>query len=198
MRTRDLKPGRAMKGYSLVEMLIVVMIIVTLATMPIALFRRSRDKIFEAEALRALRMVAVAYENYYSQNDFQYPNYQSNGAITEYNQFHDAEAVWDELNGKKLLPGMYAFYPHDRRDLLAHGYRFSIFPSNFGSLAEAQAPNTYVFAMMRYPGSLARRDLVMVHGVKFFTMFPSAVPREMGGMSLLSTTIYAIPDETDR
>jgi hypothetical protein len=52
--------------------------------------------------------------------------------------------------------------------------------------------------MMRYPGSLARRDLVMVHGVKFFTMFPSAVPREMGGMSLLSTTIYAIPDETDR
>lgn len=198
MTDKARKLEKAQRGYSLIEMLIVTAMIVILATVPIALFRRSRDKVFELDALRALRTVAVAYENYYSTHDFQYPNYHSNGAITEYNQFRDAEAIWDMLHGEKLLPSMYSGFYHDRRDLMARGYRFSIFPSNFGSAGGADAKNTYVLGMIRYQGSLAKRDLVMIHGPRFFTTYPTAIPREMGRMSLLSTTIYALPDESDR
>jgi prepilin-type N-terminal cleavage/methylation domain-containing protein len=198
MTDRLRKLEKAQKGYSLIEMLIVTAMIVILATIPVALLRKSREKVFELDALRALRTVAVAYENYYSTHDFQYPNYQSNGAVTENNRFHDAEAIWDMLNRENLLPGMYSGFYYDRKDLMARGYRFSIFPSDFGDNAEAGAKNSYAFAMIAYDGGVGRRDLVMVHGMRFFTTYPTAIPREMGGMSLISTTIFAMPNQSDR
>ena len=198
MSDRLRKPGKAQKGYSLIEMLIVTAMIVILATVPVALLRRSREKVYELDALRALRTVAVAYENYYSTHDFQYPNYQSSGAVTENNRFHDAEEIWAMLNREILLPGMYSGFYYDRKDLMARGYRFSIFPSDFGDNVEVGAKNSYAFAMIAYDGGVGWRDLVMVHGYRFFTTYPTAIPREMGGMSLVSTTIYAVPNQSDR
>jgi len=81
---------------------------------------------------------------------------------------------------------------------MARGYRFSIFPSDFGDSADVGAKNAYAFAMIAYDGGVGRRDLVMVHGMKFFTTYPTAVPRAMDGMSLVSTTIYEIPNRSDR
>ncbi|MCX6646491.1 MAG: type II secretion system protein [bacterium] len=198
MTDRLRKLEKAQKGYSLIEMLIVTAMIVIMATIPVALLRKSREKVFELDALRALRTVAVAYENYYSTHDFQYPNYQSSGAVTENNQFHNPEAIWAMLNRENLLPGMYSGFYYDRKDLMARGYRFSIFPSDFGDNVEAGAKNSYAFAMIAYDGGVGQRDLVMVHGMRSFTTYPTAIPRAMGGMNLISTTIFAMPNQSDR
>lgn len=192
------KLEKVQKGYSLIEVLIVTSLIIILATIPVALLRRSRDKIFELEALRALRMMSLAYENYYSQNDLQYPNFQTSRGITIDNQFRDAEAIWDMFHREGLLPSQYSGYPHNQMDLLARGYQFSIFPSDFGTPQNTRVNHTYAFAMVAYDGSIANRHLAMVQGRKFFTSYPSAIPREMGEMSLLSLTVYVVPNEEDR
>lgn len=192
------KLEKVQKGYSLIEMLIVTSLIVILATIPVALLRRSRDKIFELEGLKALRMMSLAYENYYSQNDLQYPNFQTSRKITIDNQFRDAEEIWDMFHREGLIPSQYSGYPHNQRDLLARGYQFSIFPSNFGTPQNIRVDHSYAFAMIAYDGSVAKRHLAMVQGRKFFTSYPTAIPREMGEMSLLSLTVYVVPNEGDR
>jgi len=182
-------------GYSLIEMLIVTALIAILATIPIALLRRSREKTYELEALRSLRMMALAYENYYAQNGHQYPHYSSNGVTSLEIEYTSAEDVWDTMIEYSLLPQMYSGYSHNRRDLLARGYQFTIFPSDSGIFPGDGIRNSYAFAMIPYEHSVAGdRGLAMVQGSKFYSSYPSAIPRNMPGMLMYSLRIYSMAD----
>jgi prepilin-type N-terminal cleavage/methylation domain-containing protein len=194
MVSRDRNRAPHDGGYSLIEMLIVTAIILILATMPVALLRRSREKTYEAEALRALRMMALAYENYYAQQGHMYPNYRTDGAITEDTRYKNAEAVWDDIVRLSLVPRQYSGYPHDRRDLLARGYRLSIFPADYGARTGGGARNTYALAMMPYQGSMAQRGIAVVQGPRFLSNYPTAIPRKMGRLGLFSLTVYTLGD----
>jgi prepilin-type N-terminal cleavage/methylation domain-containing protein len=181
-------------GYSLIEMLIVTALIGILATIPIALLRRSRDKTYEMEALRSLRMISLAYENYYMQNGHKYPHYQSNGAVTEENEFRTAEEIWDTFVAYSLLPHMYSGTRHDRQDLLGKGYVFTIFPSDSGVFPGDGIRNSYAFAMVPYEGSVAEKGLAMVQGRRWFSSFPTAIPRKMNEMGMYSLQVYSMND----
>jgi prepilin-type N-terminal cleavage/methylation domain-containing protein len=182
------------RGYSLIEMLIVTAIITILATIPIALLRRSREKTYEAAALKSLRMIALAYENYWAQDGHMYPNYVSSGQLSDGIQFKNAEEIWDGMIERSLLPMMYSGTRHDRRDLLARGYIFTIYAADYGTLPGTNPRNTYAFAMIPYDGSTANRGIAMVSGPRFFSEYPGPVPRNMNGMSLYSMHIYRIGD----
>jgi len=194
MVSRDGNRAQRDRGYSLIEMLIVTAIILILVTMPVALLRRSREKTYEAEALRALRMMALAYENYYAQQGHMYPNYRTDGAITEDTRYKNAESVWDDIVRLSLIPRQYSGYPHDRRDLLARGYRLSIFPADYGGQLGGGARNTYAMAMIPYEGSMAKRGIAVLQGRRFLSDYPTAIPRKMGQFGLVSLTVYSLGD----
>lgn len=194
MDSRERNIENVPRGYSLVEMLIVSALIVILATIPVALLRRGREKTFEAEALKSLRMMALAYENYYAQQGHLYPNYRSDGRYADDIEYQNAEQIWDDLVRSSLLPRQYSGFPHDRRDLLARGYILSIYPADYGALPGMGARNAYAMAMIPYEGSLARKAIVIVQGQRFFSMYPTAVPRTMGELGLYSLNIYSMAD----
>jgi prepilin-type N-terminal cleavage/methylation domain-containing protein len=194
MNSRERNIDNAARGYSLVEMLIVTALIVILATIPVALLRRSREKTYEAEALKALRMMALAYENYYALKGHHYPNFRSDGRYADDIEYQNAEQIWDDLVRSSLLPRQYSGFPHDRRDLLARGYQLSIYPADYGAAPGAGARNTYAMAMIPYEGSLARQAIVVVQGQRFFTIYPSAIPRKMGALGLYSLTVYSMAE----
>ena len=185
---------KRLTGYSMIEMLIVCGVILILATVPIALLRRSREKVYEAEAVRGLGMMALAYENYYAQNGHKYPNYRSDHALAADIQYKDAESVWDDLNRMGLLPRQYAEFPYDKRDLLARGYVLSIFPADYGSDPGIGARNRYAIGLVPYPDSVAKRSLAVIQGQRFFNLYPTAIPRKIKGTGLSNTTIYTLPD----
>jgi len=182
------------QGYSLIEMLIVCGIILILATIPIALIRNSRDRIHEAEALKSLRIMALAYENYYAQNGHAYPNYRLDGVTEDYIQYKSQEEIWDKLISEKLLPRMYSGHPIGERDLLGRGYQFTIFPARVGQPPGDGVRNAYAMAMMPYEDSPATRGLAMIQGTKFFTSFPTAVPRKMSSDELAGLDIYTFTE----
>jgi prepilin-type N-terminal cleavage/methylation domain-containing protein len=186
--------SRRDSGYTLVEMLTVAAIILILATIPVALLRRSREKTYEIEAIRSLNMMTLAYENYYVQYDRMYPNYRSDGMLTEFVQYQSAEQIWDDLLAYGLVPRRYSGYPHDRRNLLARGYIFSIYPSDYGQVPGMTPRHTYALGMIPYEGSPARRALAVIQGPRFFRNHPTPVPRKQGGTGLYSTTIYSMAD----
>ena len=194
MQRTDRNNDTCCRGYSLVEMLIVTGIILVLATIPIALIRGGRDKIYEADALKSLRMMSLAYENYYAQNGYEYPHYSLNHVLEDEIQFRTAEEIWDHMIAEKLLPNMYSGRPHNENDLLAKGYRFTIFPARAGQPIGDGVRNSYAFAMMPYEDSPATRGIAMVRGNKFYTSFPSAVPRKMDSDSLDGVVIYSLND----
>jgi type II secretory pathway pseudopilin PulG len=185
---------RTARGYSLIEMLVVTAMIIVLATIPVALLRRSREKVFEAEAVRALNVIALGYENYWAQNYHMYPNFRSDRLKTAENQFTSAEEIWDSLIRQNLLPRQYSGYPHNQRNLVARGYVFSIYPSNSGTITGANVRNTYAIALIPYKDSLAKEGVAVIQGQRFFSVYPTAVPRKMKGMQIYSTRIYTLPD----
>jgi len=182
------------RGYSLIEMLIVTGIILIIATIPIALIRNSRDRIHEAEALKSLRMMSLAYENFWAQSGHKYPHYRLDGVLEDDIQYTSAENLWDDLIADKLLPGLYSGHPHNENDLLARGYRFTIFPARAGQPPGDGVQNSYAMALMPYEGSPVTRGLAMVRGNKFFTSFPSAVPRKMVSDELSGLQIYTLTE----
>jgi len=194
MRSRERNTQNVPRGYSLVEMLIVTALIVILATIPVALLRRSREKTYEAEALKSLRMMALAYENYYAQHGHKYPNYRSDGQYAADIEYQSAEQIWDHLVRFSLLPRQYSGFPHDRRDLLARGYVLSIYPVDYGAVPGMGARNTYAMAMIPYEDSIARKAVAIVQGQRFFSIYPTAVPRSVGEAGLYSLTIYTMAD----
>jgi len=175
-------------------MLIVCGIILILATIPIALIRNSRDRIHEAEALKSLRMMALAYENYYAQNGLAYPNYRLDGVTEDYIKFGSQEEIWDKLISERLLPGMYSGHTIGERDLLARGYKFTIFPARAGQPAGDGVRNAYAMAMIPYEDSPATRGLAMVRGTKFFTSYPSALPRKMSPDGVAGLDVYTLTE----
>lgn len=181
-------------GYSLIEMLIVTGIILIIATVPVALLRRSREKVHEAEAIRALGIMALAYENYWAQCGHKYPNYRSDGILMQDVDFVSAEDIWDELLARSLVPRRYSGHPHNRRDLLARGYRLSIYPVDYGGVPGMSPRNTYAIGMIPYEGGVGYRPLVIIQGQRFFSSYPTPVPRKMGVLGPYSTTIYTLPD----
>jgi type II secretory pathway pseudopilin PulG len=185
---------RSQQGYSLMEMLIVTSMIMILSTIPIALLRRSREKIYEAQAVRALNVVALAYENYYAQAGLEYPNFRSDKKIVDGIRFTSAEAIWDNLTVRSLLPREYSGYPHNQRNLLAKGYVFSIYPADLGTIPGIGYKNSYALAMVPYKGSPAKRGIATVQGQRYYSVYPTALPRKMKGMHLYSTMIYTLPD----
>jgi prepilin-type N-terminal cleavage/methylation domain-containing protein len=182
------------RGYSLIEMLIVTAVIIILATMPIALVRRSREKVWEAQAVRALGMMSLAYDNYWAQAGHKYPNFRSDHALQTDIDYVSAESIWDDLVRRSLVPRQYSCYPHKRRDLLARGYVMSIYPADYGGIPGGGARNTYAIGMIPYQGSIAKRPLVIIQGQRFYSSFPTAVPHKMGFLGPYSTTIYTLPD----
>jgi competence protein ComGC len=185
---------KSRRGYSLMEMLIVTSMIMILSTIPIALLRRSREKIYEAQAVRALNVVALAYENYYAQAGHMYPNFRSDSKIMDGIQFTSAEGIWDNLAVRSLLPREYVGYPHNQRNLLAKGYVFSIYPADLGTIPDIGYKNTYALAMVPFKGSPAKRGIATIQGQRYFSIYPAAIPRKMRGMHLYSTMIYTLPD----
>jgi len=194
MRFRPENTGRSNAGYSMIEMLIVTAIIIILATIPVALLRRSREKVLEAQAVRSLGTMALAYENYWAQQGHEYPNYRSDGQRSEDIRYSTAEQLWDDLIAQNLLPKQYSGYAHNRRDLLARGYVLSILPVDYGGIPSSGPRNTYALAMIPYPGSPAKRGLAVVQGQRFSKSFPTAIPRKIGQLGVYSMTIYALPD----
>jgi len=182
------------QGYSLIEMLTVTALILIISTVPVALLRRSREKVHEAEALSALRMMALAYENYWAQEGHRYPNYRSDGMITKDITHTNAEAIWDDLIKLRLIPAHYSGYPHNRRDLLARGYVLSIFPADYGAVPGVGPANTYAIGMIPYKGSTAKRGLAIIQGPRFFSNYPTYLPRKLKGANLLNTEIYTLPE----
>ncbi len=187
----DIRPSA---GYSLVEMLIVTGLLLIIATMPIALLRRSREKVYEVEAIRALNMMSMAYENYYAQYGHRYPNYLSDGTITEDVEFSAPEPLWDQLRLYSLVPHRYSRELHDRRDLFARGYRMSIYPADYGVVPGMGYRNTYAIAMIPYEGSIAKRGLVVIQGPRMFSNYPGPLPRKIGRTGRYSISIYILPD----
>jgi len=175
-------------------MLIVTGLIITLATIPIAYIRRARDKTFEAEAVRALQMMSLAYENYYSQYGHHYPNFRSDSVLMKNVEFVDPEQLWDSLIAYSLLPRRFSGRPHNENNLLARGYYFSIYPIDYGTLPILGVGESYAIGMFPYPGSLAKRDLVVIKGQRFFSLFPTATVRKTKGAALSDTTIYSLQD----
>lgn len=185
---------KRLTGYSMIEMLIVCAVIMILATVPVALLRRSREKVYEAEAVRGLAMMALAYENYYAQHGHEYPNYQSDQTLSADIRYTSAESIWDDFIRMSLLPRQYSGFPHDRRDLLARGYQLSIYPADRGALPGVGARNRYAIGMIPYPDSLAKKGLAVIVGQRFYSLYPTAIPRKLRGVGLDSTTVYTLPD----
>ncbi len=195
MPTIERNRKQSQLGYSLIEMLIVTALITILATIPIALLRRSREKTYELEALRSLRMVALAYENYYNQYGHKYPHYHSTGMLSEDIEFTSAEDIWDTIIDYNLLPHLYSGRSHNRRDLLARGYQFTIFAADSGIVPGDGVKNSYAFAMLPYESSIAgNRGLAMVQGNKFYSSYPSALPRNIPGTQMYSLRVYSMGD----
>ncbi|HEX9745389.1 MAG TPA: type II secretion system protein [bacterium] len=182
-------------GYSLVEMLIVCAIILTLATIPIALLKRAREKAYEVEAIASLKMVATAYEDYYATEGRHYPNFRSDSAINIDNEFVNGEHVWDTLIAYSMLPRKYSGRYHADDNLLARGYYFSIFPSDYGTLPGSRVGNTYAFGLFPVNDSVHKKGIVVAQGQRFFSNFPSAVPRKTGDLGLSNLNIYTLPDD---
>jgi type II secretory pathway pseudopilin PulG len=194
MNSRKRNIERNNQGYSLIEILIVTALIIILATMPIALLRRSREKTYEAEALRSLRMMSLAYESYYSVNGHKYPNYRSNGVLTEDIEYKSAQEIWDTFSRMSLIPSMYAGTIYNKRDLLARGYQLSIIPVDSGASAVSGVKDTYAIALIPYEASVADRGIAVIQGRRFFSSFPSAIPRNVGDIGLYSLKVYSLAD----
>ena len=138
--------------------------------------------------------MSLAYENYYLQNGNKYPNYRSDKITGKDVTFMLAEQIWDALTAQGLLPKEYSGYPHDRRDLLARGYVLSIYPVDMGAVAGTGPANTYALALIPYKDSVAHKAIAVIQGQRFFSDYPTAVPRKFGALGLYSTTIYTLPD----
>jgi type II secretory pathway pseudopilin PulG len=183
-------------GYTMIEMLIVCGIILILATLPVALLRRSREKVWEADAVRSLGMMAVAYENYWAQNGHMYPNYRSDAALGDGIDYRSAEQIWDNLIRLSLVPRKYSGFAHDEKDLLARGYVLTIYPADYGAVAGGGPKNTYAIALLPYEGSSAKRGLAILQGRRMGlqSVYPSPIPRKLGQFGIFSTSVYGLPD----
>ncbi len=88
------------RGYTMVELIAVCMIISILAAISFALLSRSRSQVLETSALAALNSMATAYEMYYNHN-LSYPQWGPG------QEFSSPKQLFDYLIDREYLPRAY-------------------------------------------------------------------------------------------
>ena len=175
-------------GYTMLEILVVCAIVGILATMPIVALRNARVKAAEVEAIASLNMMAVAYEAYNNQSrPHRYPHYLSNHATYEDSiDYRTAEEIWVELIRRSLLPKRFSNHLHNENNLLARGFRLSIFPysrvPNFSNCPRY----TYAMAMVPHEESQQPRAIAIFQGYNDGWMRLSPRARKLPGSGVRS------------
>jgi len=170
-------------GYNMLEVLVVAIIISILATVPVVSLRNAKVKANEVEAIAALNMIAVAYENYNNQTrPHRYPNYLSNRAVYPgLIDYRSAEEIWDMLISQSLLPRRYVNHTHDELNLLASGFQLSIMPySRIPNFSNSPRYN-YAIVMKPFPGSKQPRAIAIFQGYNDNWMRISPRARKLPG-----------------
>ena len=170
-------------GYNLLEVLVVCIIISIIATVPVVSLRNAKVKANEVDAISALNVMAVAYENYNNQaRPHRYPNYLANGAVyTGLIDYRSAEEIWDTLISQSLLPRRYANHSHDEWNLMAKGFKLSIMPySRIPNYANSPRYN-YAIVMKPFPGSPQPRAIAIFQGYNDTWMRISPRARKLPG-----------------
>ena len=170
-------------GYNLLEILVVCIIISILATIPVASMRSAKVKANEVDAISALNVMAVAYENYNNQTrPHRYPNYLKNGALyPDEVDFRSAEDIWRNLISLGLLPTRYADHQHGENNLMAKGFRLSILPYSTTPAFSSSPRYNYAIIMKPYPGSPQPRAIAIFQGYNDGWMRISARARKLPG-----------------
>jgi type IV pilus assembly protein PilA len=70
-------------GFSLIELLVVVLIIAILAAIAIPFFLNQRERSFESQAVSALKNASTAMESYASNNSGNYPDTDATEPVTD-------------------------------------------------------------------------------------------------------------------
>lgn len=115
------KPGRKpairnpIRGFTMVELMAVCMIIGILSAMSFALLSRMRSQAVEANALNALNSLATAYEMYYFSNS-EYPQWGPGET------FESPKEIWDNLVLENYLPGAYRNVEYDSATGYIYGF----------------------------------------------------------------------------
>ena len=149
-----------------------------LASVPVVYLKEAKIRANETAALGALNQMSAAYEMYraVASTDQMYPHFFSDGRILDTVTFINPESIWDELIRQGLLPRKYASFRHDTPNLLAPGYKFSIYPVDYGlpNRFSISPYDSYAFALIPIEGSSQPRTLAMLHGQHFGKYFTNA------------------------
>jgi len=100
IQRRSSESWNRIRGFTMVELMAVCMIIGILSAMSFALLSRMRSQAVEANALNALNALATAYEMYYFHNS-EYPQWGPG------EPFGSPEEIWDNLIEEEYLPFAY-------------------------------------------------------------------------------------------
>lgn len=191
------RPAR--RGFTLIEMLTVAVIIGILATVSLAYLREARIQANEAAALGALNQFQNAYEQYWITNGKSYPQFLTNGTTDgDKFRYRNQQEVFADLVRQGLLPSRYSGQPLDRDSLITPGYRLVIFPYDRPGVDTAHEDPSQVYAIALQPvqGGDQRNTVAILNGDSFgrtntarFYKLPNR------GLDLGTASIYAMVDQ---
>jgi len=107
--------GLSQKGFTMVELMTVCVIIGILASMSFVLLSRARRQVVETNALSALNALATAYEMYYYHNG-KYPHWGPEA------DFASPKEIWDMLVAENYLPQSCSKIYYDPANGYIYGY----------------------------------------------------------------------------
>lgn len=98
MRTKGSRP-RAEAGFTLVELLVVIVIISILAAIAIPVFFAQRDRGIRAQAVSGLKNAATSLQAWYTENggDYEPPHGEAPGAVIDMAWLEDLD--WKPIDG---------------------------------------------------------------------------------------------------
>lgn len=108
------------RGFTMVELMVVSAIISILAAISFALLSRMRSQVVETNALSALNALATAYEMYYFHNT-SYPQWRS-PAEGGGERFDSPKQLFDHLLEEEYLPPSYWSYKYDDETGYIYGF----------------------------------------------------------------------------
>jgi prepilin-type N-terminal cleavage/methylation domain-containing protein len=171
------------RGYNLIEILTVASILGILITVPVASMRQAKAKTNEVQAIAALNVMAVAYENYNNDSrPHRYPHYLQSGVLYDnLIDFTSAEDLWRDLIRRGFIPRRFSGHPHGEPNLLAPGFSLSIFPFSVTPSFSASPRYSYIIAMEPFPGSQQPRAIAIFQGDSFGLNHVSPRARKIPG-----------------